>query len=214
MTLIRSTVDARKNFSPANSDCTSCQTNESVRVQQRAARRKDPYAILRNRDFSFFVIGRFVASFGHQMLAVAIGWEIYERTHEALALGLVGLTQFLPMVLMTLPAGHIADTRERKRIIMSMELVLTSASVGLAVVSLLRANVFWMYCCLFASGIARTFLWSATASFLPQLVSREEFPRAVMFTTGSFQIAAVTGPAAGGALIALTLRSGKTAAAL
>src|SRR5215216_3221350 len=77
---------------------------------------KNPYAVLRNRDFLLYLIGRFIASLGQQMLTVAVGWELYERTHSALNLGFVGLTQMLPMVLFTLPAGHIADNYNRKRI--------------------------------------------------------------------------------------------------
>ena len=73
-----------------------------------------PYAILRNRDFFYYLLGRVMASFGQQMLTVAVGWEIYERTNSSLALGLVGLTVFLPMVIMTLPAGHVADAHERR----------------------------------------------------------------------------------------------------
>jgi MFS family permease len=166
-------------------------------------KRADHYAILRNRDFLFYLIGRFVASFGSQMLTVAVGWELYERTHSPLNLGLVGLTQFIPMVLMTLPAGHVADTRERKKVILTMQAVLGFASLGLATISILQLEVIWVYCCLFAAGIARTFLWSASASFMPQLVSREQFPLGVTWSASSFQFSAVTGPAAGGALIAL-----------
>src|SRR5216683_5812152 len=80
----------------------------------------DPYAVLRNRDFILYLTARFVASFGQQMLTVAVGWELYERTHSALALGLVGLTQMLPMILFTLPAGHVADNFNRKRVVLSM----------------------------------------------------------------------------------------------
>ena len=80
----------------------------------------DPYAVLRNRDVVLYLVGRLFASFGQQMLTVAVGWELYERTHSALALGLVGLTQMLPMVLFTLPAGHVADNHDRQRIIVLM----------------------------------------------------------------------------------------------
>lgn len=163
-----------------------------------------PYAVLRNRNFLAYAIGRFVASFGQQMLTVAIGWELFERTGQALYLGLVGLTQFVPMVLMTLPAGHVADTRERKRTIVSMQAILGLASLGLALISRSHVPVGWVFACLVVSGIARTFVWSASASFLPLLVSREEFPRALTWAASTFQFSAVTGPAAGGALIALT----------
>jgi len=164
----------------------------------------DPYAVLRNRDVALYLLGRLVASLGQQMLTVAVGWELYERTHSALALGLVGLTQMVPMVLFTLPAGHVADNHDRKRIIVLMNLVVACASLGLTLISALGAPVFWIYCCLFMAGTARTFLWPASSAFLPQLVSRRDFSRAVTWSSGSFQLSSVAGPAAGGALIALT----------
>ncbi len=138
------------------------------------------------------------------MLEVAVGWEVYERTGSSLALGLVGLMIFLPMVLMTLPAGHVADTRERKKVIVSMQAVLAMTSLGLAVISWQQSPILWVYVCLFISGVARTFLWAASASFLPQLVARSEFPLAVTWSSSTFQTSAIVGPAAGGALIALT----------
>jgi MFS family permease len=163
-----------------------------------------PYAILRNWDFLYYLSGRFVASFGQQMLTVAVGWEIYERTHSSLLLGLVGLTAFVAMVLVTLPAGHVADTRERKRVIIAMQAVLACTSMGLAFISWKQEPVAWMFVCLFVAGVTRTFLWSASASFLPQLVARQEFPLALTWSSSTFQFSAVAGPAAGGALIALT----------
>src|ERR1035437_9967175 len=165
---------------------------------------QDAYAVLGNRNEALYLGGRLVASLGQQMLTVAVGWELYERTHSALALGLVGLTQMAPMVLFTLPAGHIADNHDRKRIIVLMSLVIACASLGLTLISASGAPVFWIYFCLFVAGTARTFLWPASAAFLPQLVSRREFPRVVAWSRGSFQLSSVAGPAAGGALIALT----------
>jgi MFS family permease len=108
------------------------------------------------------------------------------------------------MVLFTLPAGHIADNHDRKRIIVLMSFVIACASLGLTLISALGAHVFWIYFCLFVAGTARTFLWPASSAFLPQLVSRQEFSRAVTWSSGSFQLSSVAGPAAGGALIALT----------
>ena len=70
-------------------------------------------AVLRNRNYRLYLMGRLIASFGQQMLTVAVGWELYDRTHSTLALFLVGLTQMAPMVLFTLPAGHIADNHDR-----------------------------------------------------------------------------------------------------
>src|SRR5271169_454505 len=72
------------------------------------------YAVLKNADFTRYLTGRFVASLGQQMLVVAIDWELYDRTHSALPLAFVGLSQMVPMILCTLPAGHLADTYDRK----------------------------------------------------------------------------------------------------
>jgi MFS family permease len=178
-----------------------------------AATTTDPYAVLRNRDLVLYLTGRFAASLGQQMLTVAVGWELYERTNSTLALGLVGLTQMVPMVLFTLPAGHVADNYDRKSIILWMTLVIGCASVGLTLISSLHANVFWIYACLFAAGSARTFLWPASSAFLPHLVSRQQFSRAVTWSSGSFQLSSVIGPAAGGAMIALAHRAAPVYAA-
>lgn len=162
-----------------------------------------PYAVLRNADFTRYLIGRFVASLGQQMLVVAIDWELYERTHSALPLAFVGLSLMIPMILFTLPAGHLADTYSRKTIILISTLVLALASVGLTLSSALNAPVAWIYVCLAVIGTARTFLWPASAAFVTSLVSRHQLARAVTFTSGTFQISSVVGPAACGFVIVL-----------
>jgi len=163
-----------------------------------------PYDILKNRDFLLYLIGRFIASFGQQMVTVAVGWQLYERTHQPISLGLVGLTQMVPMIGLTLPAGHFADNHDRKRTIIAGMLIMSLASVGLALSSYFEAAVGWIYACLFLGGCARTFLWPASSAFMPQLVSKEDFPKAVTWNTGSFHLSSVIGPAVGGAVIALT----------
>lgn len=162
----------------------------------------DAYAVLRNRDFRFYITGRLVAVLGSQMLSVAVGWEIYERTHSALNLGYVGLAEMLAMLLFTLPAGHVADNFNRKGIIKTVLVISAVASLGLALISWLEAPVFWIYACLFVYAAARTFLWPASAAFVTSLVPRNIFSRAVMWNSGMFQLASVVGPALGGALIA------------
>jgi len=164
----------------------------------------DPYAVLRHRDFLFYLVGRLVAAFGQQMLTVAVGWEIYERTHSALHLGYVGLTQMVPMVLLTLPAGHVADNFNRKRILVAMTLVIAVCSLGLMLISAYTLPVIWIYLCLLTAGSARTFLWPASSSFLPHIVPRPQFASAVTWNSGSFHLSSIAGPAAGGTLVALT----------
>ena len=162
------------------------------------------YAVLRNANFTRYLIGRFIASLGQQMLVVAIDWELYQRTHSALPLALVGLSVMLPMILFTVPAGHFADTFNRKKIILTTTVILTVVSAGLALASALLLNVGWIYFFLFVIGAARTFLWPASAAFVTSLVPREQFPRAVTFNSGAFQFSCVVGPAAFGAVLALT----------
>ena len=161
-----------------------------------------PYAIFRNRDFTFYLLGRLVALFGQLMFAMAVSWELYERTGSALALGLVGLTQMVPMFLFTLPAGHVADNFNRKRVVMWMTMVLAAVSVGVAAISVLHAPVGWIYLCLFIGGTARTFMWAANAAFLPELVDRKDFPRAVNWNASVFYLSCIIGPATAGGFIA------------
>ncbi|PWU17332.1 MAG: MFS transporter [Verrucomicrobia bacterium] len=175
--------------------------NNQEQISDNAER--DPYAVLRNRDLRLYLTGRFIASLGQQMLTVTVDWELYDRTRQALPLGLVGLTQMLPMILFTLPAGHVADNYNRKRIVILMNVAMAAASFGLAAISAMGAPVIWVYVCLFAAGTARTFLWPSSAAFLPSLVSRQEFPKAVTWSSGSFQLSAAAGPAVGGLLIAI-----------
>src|SRR5512147_580373 len=116
---------------------------------------------------------------GQQMLTVAVGWELYERTGSALALGLVGLTEMVGMVVLTLPAGHLADNYNRKRIIQTALLVAAASSAGLALISALHGPVAAIYACLFTAAAARTFMWPASSAFLTSLVPRAQFSRAV-----------------------------------
>jgi len=172
--------------------------------EQPNAGKPDPYAVLRNRDFRLYLTGRLVATIGQQMFAMALGWELYERTHSALALGFVGLTQVLPMILCTLPAGHFADIYDRKRIIVLMTLVVAAANLGLTMISAAQAPVMLIYLCLIITGTARTFLWASSASFLPHLVERKDLSRAITWSSSMCQISSIVGPSAAGAVLHFT----------
>ena len=95
----------------------------------------DPYAAFRSREFSFYSFGNFISVTGRQMLTVAVEWEVYARTHSATALGLVGLTAALPIVALSLPAGHLADRYRRKNIIVWSQALSALCSGGLALLS-------------------------------------------------------------------------------
>src|SRR5947209_9940676 len=95
----------------------------------------DPYAAFRFANFNLYMTGNLLAIVGRQMLAVAVEWEIYRRTHSATALGLVGLVLAIPVVCLSLPAGHLADKYSRKHIIMIAQFFSAIASAALAIVS-------------------------------------------------------------------------------
>jgi MFS family permease len=169
------------------------------------------YGVLRNRDLLLYLISRLFATFGQQMVAMAVGWEVYERTHQSKhggwALMFVGLTQVFPMILFTLPAGHVADNYNRKKIIVLTTLIVFTSSLGLTAVSAWHAPLFWLYVSLFVSSSARTFLWAASASFLPLLVERRDFARAVNWNATGFNLSAIFGPPVAGFLIDLTQKN-------
>jgi MFS family permease len=98
-------------------------------------RRHDPFAAFRSRGYSFFTAGNLLSLIGRQMLAVAVEWEMYRRTHSATALGLVGLVFAIPIVGLSLPAGHLADRISRKHIVVVSQVLTTLSSVALALVS-------------------------------------------------------------------------------
>ena len=172
---------------------------------------KQTYALFRNAEFTRYLIARFIAALGMQMLVTALDWELWKRAHSGLALGFVGLALMIPMILCTLPAGQLADRRNRKNIILGSTIVLAFASLGLTLTSFfidLNQNVaafqFFAYSLLVVIGIARTFLWPASAAFVTALVSREELPRAITFNSGAFQLSCVVGPSIAGVVIWLT----------
>jgi MFS family permease len=161
----------------------------------------DPYAALRVRDFRLYLIGNLLATVGTQMQTVAVGWELYERTHEPLALGLVGLVQVVPVILLTLPAGHVVDRVERRLVLMASLALLAAASLGLALASAMHARIGWYYAALLVAGIARAFQGPAKEALAPQLVPRALYANSSTWRSSSWQLASVVGPALGGAVI-------------
>jgi MFS family permease len=169
---------------------------------------RDPYAALRYADYRYFLTGRLAASMGSQMIDVAIGWELYERTNRALALGFVGLVQVVPIILLALPAGHVADRFDRKRIAMLSLLLLIAGSLALAAISFTVGPIPLIYLTLFIIGVALSFHRPAVAALLPQLVPAEKFANAVTWNSVGWQLASVVGPALGGLIIAWRRHAG------
>jgi predicted MFS family arabinose efflux permease len=141
------------------------------------------------------------------MLQVALGWELYERTHSALALGFVGLVTAIPVVLLALPAGHLADRMDRKKIVVAAQVVFILMSLSLSVLSYVTGPIFLIYAILLVGGIAQAYNNPARSALLPRLVPAEVFANAVTWSSSGFQTAAVVGPAIGGLVIALQHRA-------
>jgi MFS family permease len=167
----------------------------------------DPYAPLRIKDFRLYLVSSMVLTIGGQMQSVAVGWELYERTRSAMALGLVGLVQIAPVLLLALPAGHAADRYSRKHLLILAQSLMAVSSVGLALLSVSQGPVPLIYGCLLLAGSAQAINRPARWSFLPQLVPGALLAGAVTWNTSAWQIAAVVGPALGGLFVAWTHRA-------
>ena len=163
--------------------------------------RHDPYEALRNQNFRLLLTGRFITSFGNEMLSFAIGWELWLRTHQAFVLGMVGLVQVIPVILLSLPAGHVADQYNRKRIVLITELFLALCVLGLGWLSYTQGPLYLIYALLLGIGIARAFNDPASSTLLPQTVPPHLYTNAATWSNSTWQLASITGPALAGLLI-------------
>ncbi|MGO4700925.1 MFS transporter [Dyella sp. 2RAB6] len=161
-----------------------------------------PAASLRQHPaFVQFWFARIASGFGFQMLSVAVGWQIYEITGRALDLGLIGLVQFIPSVLLALPAGHVADQFERRRIVLLGQIVDLLAIAVLAALSLMHAaHEASILALVFVIGVAKAFEFPAMQSMLPALVPPALLGRAMAVNGSAGQAAMIMGPALGGLL--------------
>ncbi len=160
-----------------------------------------PVTTLRDTSFLWFWFARVMSVGAFQMVSVVIGWQVYALTGSVLNLGLVGLCQFLPMLVLTLPAGHIADRYPRKNIIRLCQW-LEAFTIGLLALASYSGIITTPMIFVAATiiGAARTFEMPATASLLPLVVPGHLFPRAIALTASAVQMACILGPAIGGAL--------------
>ena len=160
-----------------------------------------PVLPVRRRDAACFVIGRCSATLAGQMLAVAVGWQVYALTRDPLALGLVGLSEFLPFILLVLIGGHAADHAARRAIVCCAYSGQILCAIALLLMSLYRGPHIWMiYLTLSVFGATRAFWGPAMQAMLPGLVSREQFAGTVAVNSMLYQLASVAGPIIGGFL--------------
>jgi MFS family permease len=164
----------------------------------------DAYAALRYPFVRQFAIGRFAAIAGWQMINVAVGWHLYERTGTAWALGLVGVVELTPVLLLMVVAGNAADRYPRRNVAIFAHGLVAIAAIGLALVSWLQGPTAAIYSMLFLIGTGRAFASPSVSTILPQLLAPAEFANANAWLSSIFQLAAISGPAMGGLLIAET----------
>lgn len=162
-------------------------------------------AAFRHRDFALYAGANFLWTIALQVQATALAWQIYEITRDPFQLGLVGLMEFLPAVILALPAGHLADRVDRRTLILIgvgaelvaalilLRLAMTSAITELAILSLA-----------FAFGVARAIATPAARALMPNLIPRDHFASAVAWASSSWQVATIAGPGLGGLLYSVS----------
>ncbi len=159
--------------------------------------------LLRHHDFTRYAAARFCATIAWQMLGVAVGWQVYELTRDPLDLGLIGLAQFLPFMVLVLPGGQTADRADRRLVMIGAYAVEALCVVVLLAFTLSNTRAVWpVFVAMALFGAGRAFWMPAGQAMIIKLVPAEIFPRAVGFNSTLFQTAMIGGPALGGVLYA------------
>ncbi|OYW09255.1 MAG: MFS transporter, partial [Rhodospirillales bacterium 12-71-4] len=160
--------------------------------------------LLRQAPFALFLGSRILSAAALQVQVVAVGWQVYALTDSALALGLVGLVQFLPMLVLTLAVGQVVDRTDRRLLVGLCRLLTGLAALGLAWGSLagwLDSQAIFAFVALL--GALRAFEMPAQQALLAGVVAARDLPRATALASSANQVATICGPALGGILYAL-----------
>ncbi|MEI6681166.1 MAG: MFS transporter [Bacteroidota bacterium] len=164
----------------------------------------DAYAVLKVRDFRFFLIFRFFTTIAFQMQSIIVGWQMYELTRDPLALGLIGLAEALPNIAIALFAGHVADKYNRKTIIVCFTLLFLVGTLALFLFTVPKLGIIAalgvlpIYLVVAISGVSRAFLYPSIIALMSQLVPRELYTNSSTWNSTVWHIGAITGPAIGG----------------
>ncbi|MCB1495981.1 MAG: MFS transporter [Bauldia sp.] len=162
------------------------------------------WGALRHRGFALFWVSRFCTTFATQIVSVAVGWQIYDLTRDPFDLGLVGLVQFAPSLLLVLVTGAVSD-RFNRRMIVAICQFIEAICAGLLLYLVWTGDVTVpaIFATLVAFGVARAFMNPASQSLIPNLVPAEALASAIALSSSSWQIAVILGPVAGGLLYGL-----------
>ncbi|MGX4643433.1 MFS transporter [Massilia sp. SYSU DXS3249] len=160
-------------------------------------------AVLRNPNLSFYLSARFLGTLAVQMQSVAVGWQVYQITGSLFDLGLIGLAQFAPFLVLILWAGHVADRYDRRKIIVLCMLTQLLVSGLLLAFTASGSRVVWpVFAVLMLFGSARAFMMPASQAVLRNLVPDKDFGQAVALASSTFHVAVIAGPVLGGLLYA------------
>jgi MFS family permease len=161
------------------------------------------FAVFRRPAFTLYLGARLFSALAAQMIIIAVGWQVYHVTGRVLDLGLVGLSQFVPFLCLSLFAGHAADRFDRRRIILCCLSVYLVCSLLLLVLARHgTGSVLPIFAVLALLGVARSFMMPASQSFLPNIVPLEILGNAVAINSSAFQLANIVGPSLGGLVYA------------
>ena len=164
----------------------------------------EAFEVVHNRNFRLFLIYRFLMTSATLMQSVIVGWQLYNITKDVLSLGMIGLTEVIPQVSIALFAGHYVDIWDRKKIIFNTTFLLLIGSALLFFYSIPSLNMHQLFgivpifVTIFITGLVRGILMPANTALLGQLVRREQLTAAATWSSTTWHIAAVTGPALGG----------------
>jgi MFS family permease len=157
--------------------------------------------VLRIPNVSFYLSSRFLGTLAVQMQSVAVGWQVYQITHSLFDLGLIGLAQFAPFLVLILWAGHVADTHNRRNIVIACQATQLLCGLLLVGFTLSGSHTVWpVYAVLVLYGSARAFMMPAQQAVLRNLVATQDFSQAVALASSSMQVAIILGPVLGGLL--------------
>ena len=163
------------------------------------------FAILRHRSYRLFWAARFLATFAALVVSVAVGWQVYDLTRNPLDLGIVGLVQFAPSLILVLPSGTVSDRYNRRLIIAICQVVEAAVAGAFLILTLTSTiSVGLIFALLTLFGIARAFVNPAAQSLVPNLVPAEDLAGAIAWNSSAWQIATIAGPVAGGLLYGIS----------
>ena len=175
----------------------------------------DRFAAFRHPSYTRFFFARFLLSFSQQIVSVAVGWQMYDQTGSAIYLGLIGLVQFLPSLLLILVTGSVADRYNRRAIAALCSLVSALCTLALLVMTVMGTfTPLPVFAVLLIFGIERAFMSPAVQSLAPNLVPEQDLSNAIAWNSSSWQLAAITGPVLGGLLYGVSATTAYTVAVI